>query len=86
MTTLSDMGWEMIERRIEGIHEKYIRIRIRVRRPEVNLYIYEDEAGIQGDGIDIRLERPDHRNPDELIAAFIGSLHELEAQQNSRGP
>ena len=76
LDTLEGSKWKVVERFVEGINEKYIRIL--VRSPEVNLYIYEDEAGIQGEGIDIRLEQPDHKDSKKLIAAFIGSIRELE--------
>ena len=73
---LEELNWQVVERQVEGINEKYIRIL--VQHPAVNLYVYEDEAGIQGDGVDIQLETPDYRNPDELIAGFLRSVRELD--------
>ena len=76
LSVLEELNWQVVERQVEGINEKYIRIL--VQHPAVNLYVYEDEAGIQGDGVDIQLETPDYRNPDELIAGFLRSVRELD--------
>ena len=78
MSALEKLNWQVVERQVEGVNEKYIRIQI--QHPAVNLYVYEDEAGIQGSGVDIRLEKPDYRQPDELIAGFLRSIRELDAK------
>ena len=77
MPMLEELGWLVVERRIEGVNEKYIRIQ--VQQPAVSLFVYEDEAGIQGRDIDIRLEHPDYQNPDKLIAGLLRSIRELNA-------
>ena len=77
LKTLEELRWQVIDRQVEGINETYIRIQ--VQQPAINLFIYDDEAGIQGDGVDIRLEQPDYRGTDELIAGFMRGIRELDA-------
>jgi hypothetical protein len=76
LSVLEELNWEVIERQVEGIHEMYIRIRI--VHPAVNLYVYDDEAGIQGDDVSIQFEKPEYRTPDDLIAGFLRSIRELD--------
>jgi len=83
LDTLKQSRWEVVDRRVEGINEKFIRIR--VQSPVVDFYVYNDEAGIQGEGVDIRLEQPDYSDSKDLIAAFIGSIRELENRQDEPG-
>lgn len=40
----------------------------------VDIYIYEDEAGVQGPDTDIRFEAPDYDSPNDLIEAFISKI------------
>ena len=58
ISVLKTLGHYLINRKIEGVNEKYVRANI--SGVEQEIYIYEDEAGIQGHGTDIRFEAPDY--------------------------
>jgi hypothetical protein len=72
---LANMGLKSDSQLVVGERENYIKARI----PETtfDLYIYLDEAGIQGPGIDYRFEKPDYDGENELIAAFVGRVKSL---------
>ena len=68
-------GVVVLENLVQGQGERYIRIRI--DKPAVELFLYEDEAQIQGPDIDIRFEAPDFPEQEALIAALFDSLGQL---------
>jgi len=80
LEVLRDVGVEVVERRVQGESEMYVRIRL--LRPPVDLFIYDDEAGIQGSGVDLQFETPDYSGPEELICSFLAEVRGL-AEDNS---
>ena len=41
---------------------------------ELHVWIYEDEAQFEGEGLDCRYETPDFDSPGDLIEAFVGGV------------
>jgi len=72
IVALANVGRDLLDRRIEGINESYIHARISDSKIEV--WIYEDEAMISGEGLDLRFESPDYPAEDKLIDALIGAI------------
>ena len=66
---LEDAGHRLEERTLDGINETYIRARI--SGTDNTIFIYEDEAGIQGPDKDLRFEVPDYTSQDKLIEDFV---------------
>lgn len=54
-----------------GVTESFIRLKL--QDSDVELFIYGDEAGIQGSGTDLRFETPDYDCPATLIDAFVSA-------------
>jgi hypothetical protein len=67
-------GLKLVDRKIEGNDESYIYGKIGSTPFEI--FIYEDEAQIQGE-IDERFELPDYESLDELEQAFLSKVKEL---------
>ena len=72
---LQDSRVKILEHCVEGSHEKYIRVRI--EDPRVDLFLYEDEAGIQGRDIDLRYEAAEFLNPQDLVSEFSNDVRQL---------
>jgi len=72
---LSRAGARLVERQITGVGESYIRAKIGGTSLEV--YIYTDEAQVQGESVDERFEAPDFKTGDLLSEAFIRKALEL---------
>ena len=66
---LGAIGSGLDERRVEGRSESFIRGRL--RGTEVEVFIYNDEAQLQGPGVDQRFEAPDYPSGEALAQAFI---------------
>ncbi len=60
---------------IEGRTENYIRANI--VGTAFDLFVYVDEAGIQGTNIDYRFEKYDYDTEQDLIAAFVSKTMEM---------
>jgi hypothetical protein len=69
-------------RRIEGVHEAYIVARI--SGTALTVFIYGNEAQIQGPGVDVRLEWQDYDGPDDLRHAFLERVEECLEPPRSR--
>jgi len=80
--TLHKISQNVIVRKVEGIDEKYIKAKINGTSFEI--FIYEDEAGIQGSSIDCQFEYPDYESPDELSKAFIEKVIELTIKETEK--
>ncbi len=70
MELLSRHGIVLQNRNLGGESEIYIHARLK----DTEIWIYEDEAMIYGNGKDIRFESPDYDTEDQLIEAFISGL------------
>ena len=66
---------ELEKKEIAGVNEKYIRAE--VSDTDLTIFIYEDEAGIQGSDVDCRFEAPDYHSNNSLISAFVQKTMEL---------
>lgn len=60
-----------LERRevIQGETQTYVTAQI--GGTELHVWIYEDEAQFEGEGLDCRYEAPDYDSPGDLIEAFV---------------
>jgi hypothetical protein len=65
-------GHVLLDRALNGEHETYIVAS--VSRTELTIYIYENEAGVQGAGVDERFEAPDYGSAEELSRAFVDEV------------
>jgi len=66
-------GRTLVDQRLEGIHETYIRAR--VSDSKIDVFIYADDAGFQDNGdLDHRFEIPDYDTSEDLIGDFVGQL------------
>jgi hypothetical protein len=73
--SLARVGARLVDRQLSGSRETYIRARIAGTGMEV--YIYSDEAQVQGLGVDERFESPDFDTGDLLCEAFVRKAVEL---------
>ncbi len=69
---LTSIGRKLSDRIVKGVTENYITAK--VSGTSLDIYIYEDEAGIQGPDTDIRFEAPDYDSPNDLIESFINKI------------
>jgi len=69
-TALHDHGLSIQETAIEGVDETYVRLKVQ----NIDVFIYDDEAGFQGASIDERLESPEFQSKDDLIQALVTRL------------
>ena len=72
---LRAVGSALVDRRLDGRDETYIRAR--ARGLDAELFIYAGEAGVWGPGINRRFETPDYENSSALSAAFISTIVDL---------
>jgi hypothetical protein len=79
---LARVNVSLENRLLEGERETFVRVRLSGTSLEV--FIYEDEAGVQGPGLDVRFEAPDYDSSDQLAKAFIAETV-ARAQQNQNG-
>ncbi len=75
MRALTKAGASVGARSEEGLNETFIRLSLPVAGAD--MFIYDDEAGIQGPGIDLRFECPDYDSPAKLIDAFVSAAVEI---------
>lgn len=78
---LRESGIVAIQRTIAGGSEKFVQVSV----ADFTVYIYLDEAGIQGPGIDDRFERPDYRDLDALCTAFVDRVLQLGSERGGTG-
>jgi hypothetical protein len=57
------------QRTIEGERDTFVRAKLSGTPLEV--FIYEDEAGVQGPGVDLQFESPDYDSSQQLALAFV---------------
>jgi len=74
-SALSSVGKRIQKRSLGGYNEVYIHAYI--TDSDIEIWIYEDEAMIGGQGIDIRFEGPDFDSTDELMYNFINKVVSL---------
>ncbi len=72
---LKRVGRHLVERRLEGISEIYVRAK--VSETELTVFIYEDEANVQGPQTDLRFEAPDYDSGKELTRDFVSNVINL---------
>ena len=72
---LAQFGARLVDRQVSGVGESYVRARI--DGTDLEVYIYADEAQVQGEGVDERFETPDFKTGDLLCEAFILKATEL---------
>ena len=71
---------EQAELRIDPLDkDTYALVRV-IAGSNYELWIYDDEAQIQGAEIDLRFESPDYSTPEELRNKFLESVKELIAK------
>jgi len=70
------------QRIIEGERETFVRAKLGGTAAEV--FIYEDGAGLQGPGLDLRFESPDYGSANELAQAFLAEVV-VYARTHSKG-
>ena len=71
--TLQAQGGVLVEREIQGVHEKYIKAQI--KDSPWTLWIYYEAAQVTSDGkILVDLEYWDAKTPDEFIALFVEKI------------
>ncbi len=75
VAALARLGARLTERERGGQRETYVRARI--EGTDLAIYIYSDEAQIQGSNVDLRFEAPDFASGDSLRATFIAKTCEL---------
>jgi len=67
--SLAGVGAKLTDREIAGSRETYIRAKI--GGTDLEIYIYSDEAQVQGLGVAERFEAPDFDTSDLLCEAFV---------------
>jgi hypothetical protein len=68
----------LVDRTVDGEDEIYVRARI--DGADLELFIFEDEASIQGPGTDLSFEAPDYLDPADLIGEVVNSIRYLASQ------
>lgn len=66
---------------IEGKNEAYLRSVFEFDGNQVDLYVYDDEAGFFWNGKWFIFERPDYPTDVELVAAFLASLEPKKTEK-----
>ena len=69
-------------RLVEGERETFVRAD--VAGSPLRVFIYEDEAQLQGPGVDVRFEAADYDSSDQLAEAFIADTL-VHAQHHREG-
>ena len=72
---LAVVGARLAESQVCGVGESFIRARI--AGTSLSVYIYSDEAQVQGGAVDERFESPDFKTCDLLCEAFVRKAVEL---------
>lgn len=76
--TLAEYGLGEVHPQLRGNKEKYYLISLDLGKSKIELYVYEDEAGIMlEDNRWIIFEKPDYKSDDKLINDFIVKLKGL---------